>query len=128
MTMKTYQKKVAQVLADSAVAMRQLQNERNAALVKNAELQMKVARYERRVQAEKVAAMMHQKGINMDTEFPSLVADLEKAAQEGKLPTIEEAVDMVGPDMSFKTASIHDTPVGAGSEDDLTRYLLGSIG
>jgi hypothetical protein len=72
--------------------------------------------------------MMHQKGLRTDVEFPSLVADLEKAAQEGKLPTIEEAVDMVGPDMSFKTASIHhDTPVGAG-EDDLTRYLLGSIG
>lgn len=128
MKSKDYQKKVAQVLADSATALRQVTTERNASMAKVAELQLKVAAYEQRVQAEKVAAMMHQKGINTDTEFPSLVADLVKAAQEGKLPTIEEAVDMVGPDMSFKTASIHDTPVGAGSEDDLTRYLLGSIG
>lgn len=123
-----YQQKVAKVLNDSANLVRTVTGERDQALSKVAELQLKVAAYERRVHAEKVAAMMHQKGINTDQEFPSLVADLEKAAQEGKLPTIEEAVEMVGPDMSFKTASIHDTtPVGTG-ESDLERFLVGGIG
>lgn len=123
-----YQEKVAKVLNDSAHLVRAVVSERDGALAKVAELQLKVASYERRTHAEKVAAMMHQKGINTDTEFPSLVTDLEKAAQEGKLDTIEEAVEMVAPDMSFKTASINDTtPVGAG-ESDFERFLIGGIG
>lgn len=122
-----YQQKVAKVLNDSANLMRAVTGERDTALAKVAELQLKVASYERRTGAEKVAAMMHQKGINTDIEFTHLVADLEKAAQEGKLPTIEEAVDMVGPNMSLKTASIHETPVGAG-ETDFERFLLGNVG
>jgi hypothetical protein len=120
-------RKEAQFVNQAAHTLRQVAGERDSAMTENVQLKMKLASYERRVQAEKVAAQMHQKGINIDTEFPSLVADLEKAAQEGKLGTIEEAVGMVAPNMGFKTASIHDTPTGA-SEDDLTRYLLGSIG
>jgi len=123
-----YQQKVAKVLNDSAQLMRTVTGERDNALSKVAKLQLTVASYERRINAEKVAAMMHQKGINTDIEFPQLVSDLEKAAQEGKLPTIEEAVDLVGPNMSFKTASIRDeTPVGAG-ETDFERFLLGNVG
>jgi hypothetical protein len=120
--------KTAQVLLDSARLVRTLTNERDAALAKVAEAQLKEAAYIRRTQAEKVAMQMHQKGINTDIEFPSLVSSLEKAAEEGRLATIEEAVDMVGPDMSFKTASIHDTPMGGAAGMDLERYLLGSIG
>ena len=123
-----YQEKVAKVLNDSAQLVRAVAGERDQALTKVAELQLKVAAYERRTQAEKVAAMMHQKGINTDMEFPSLVDELEKAAQAGKLPTIEEAVEMMGMNMSFKTASIQqDTPAGAG-ETEFERFLLGNIG
>lgn len=120
--------KTAQVLLDSARLVRTLTVERDNALAKVAEAQLKEAAYIRRVQAEKVAMQMHQKGINTDIEFPSLVSSLEKAAEEGKLATIEEAVGMVGPDMSFKTASIHDMPMGGAPGTDLERFLLGSIG
>ncbi|MFA5436057.1 MAG: hypothetical protein WC372_08480 [Candidatus Neomarinimicrobiota bacterium] len=120
--------KTAQVLLDSARLVRTLTVERDNALAKVAEAQLKEAAYIRRVQAEKVAVQMHQKGINTDIEFPTLISSLEKAAEEGKLATIEEAVGMVGPDMGFKTASIHDMPMGGAPGTDLERFLLGSIG
>jgi hypothetical protein len=120
-------RKEAEFVKSAAYTLRKVAEERNSLATENTDLKLKVAAYERRTQAEKVAAQMHQKGIRTDIDFSSLVTDLEKAAMEGKLATIEEAVEMVAPDMSFKTASIHDTPTGAG-EHDLERYLLGSIG
>lgn len=120
-------RKEADFVKGAALTLRKVAEERNTLMTENTGLKLKLAAYEQRTQAEKVAAQMHQKGINTDVEFPSLVANLEKAAREGKLATISEAVEMVAPDMSFKTASINDTPTGAG-EHDLERYLLGSIG
>lgn len=120
--------KQAQVLLDSAHLVRAVTSERDGALAKLAEAQLTLAAYGRRTQAEKVAMQMHSKGINTDIEFPALVSNLEKAAEEGRLATIEEAVDLVGPDMSFKTASIHDTPTAGAPGTDLESYLLGSIG
>lgn len=120
------QQKIAQVLTDSANALRTMAVERDQTLEKNAALQRRLQEYERRTRCEKVAAMMHQKGINTDVNFQDLVEDLEKKAMEGKLDTIREAVDMVGPDMSVKTASIHEQP--AGGETDFERFLIGGIG
>lgn len=121
-------KKVAQVLNDSAQVVRAVTAERDVALAKVAAFKLREAKYIRHTQAEKVAAKMHHKGINTDIELTNLVTNLEKAAQEGRLATIEEAVDMVGPDMSFKTASIHDTPTAGADENQLVSYLLGTIG
>lgn len=119
--------KTAQVLQDAANIVRAVSAERDALAEKLAAQQAKISMYERRVSAEKVAAKMHQKGINIDTEFPDLVANLEKAASEGKLDTIEEAVEMVGPDMGMKTASInYDAPAATGS--DFERFLTGYVG
>ena len=120
--------KVAQVLSDAATALRKVAGERDIIQAKNTELNIKVAAYERRVQAEKVAAQMHQKGLNTDVDFQSLVSDLEKKAAEGKLATIEEAVDMVGPDMGMKTASLNDHSLTGAGESDFERYLFGAIG
>jgi len=119
--------KEAEFCKGAAALLRQVGGERDELLEKNASLTQKVARYERRTHAEKVAAQMHQKGINTDIEFPTLVTDLEKAAEEGRLPVIEEAVSMTCEDMGLKTASIRETPTGAG-EDPLTSFLLGSVG
>jgi hypothetical protein len=122
-----HKEKTAQVLQDAANIVRAVSAERDELAEKLAAEQRKTASYERRVSAEKVAAMMHQKGINTDIDFPTLVADLEKAASEGKLDTIEEAVEMVGPDMGLKTASInHDAPAATGS--DFERFLTGTVG
>ena len=120
------QEKVAQVLRDAGTAMRAVATERDEAVDKLAEANAKLAAYERRTMAEKVAAQMHHKGINTDVEFSDLVSDLEKAASEGKLGTIENAVEMVGPDMSLKTASIHDSPRASGNAFEA--FLLGGVG
>ncbi len=120
--------KVAQVLRDSAAGMRQLRDERDAAIKLAAAHQVKLATVERRLEAEKTAAIMHSKGLELDTDFSDLADHLEKQAEEGKLETIQRAVDMVGPDMGLKTASINnDSATGEGGSA-LVSYLVGQIG
>lgn len=118
--------KVAQVLRESAQVVRTISAERDDANAKLAEAVAKNVVYERRINCEKVAAQMHQKGINTDQEFSDLVDSLEKSAEAGRLPVIEEAVSLSAADMSLKVASIHDAPASSGS--DLERYLFGAVG
>ena len=120
--------KVAQVLNDTAQILRKTASERDSFKVRAEEAEAKVAGYARYVRSEKLAAAMHQKGIHTDIDFPTLVASLEKSASEGKdLDTIEQAVDMVGPDRSVKTASSHDSSSAAlGTEFE--KFLVGGIG
>lgn len=84
----------------------------------------------RRDDAEKVARAMHDKGINGDTEFEELVSQLEKAAEQGKLDNIAQAVEMVGPNMGQKIASLTGEEHSAGSQpgSDLVRFLVGGVG
>lgn len=124
MTTRTEQEKTAQVLKQAGAMLRGMSAENEALRSQLADEQAKTAQYERRTRAEKVAAQMHQKGIHTDVAFPQLVGSLEKAASEGKLASIEEAVDMVGPDMSLKTAAINDN-VYQSAGSDLERFLLG---
>ncbi len=86
--------------------------------------------YERRERAEKVAHAMHDKGINGDVPFEHLVAQMEKAAEEGGLDLVEKAVDLVGPDMGAKIGHLSqgsggDVPAGDSS---LVRFIQGAIG
>lgn len=84
----------------------------------------------RRDDAEKVAHAMHAKGINADTDFGELVNQLEKAAEQGKLSNIAEAVEMVGPDMGQKIASLagEGSSPSVGNGSDLVRFILGGVG
>lgn len=124
--MSEKQEKTAQVLRDTAQIVRSLSTERDTMAVKLAESEAKNAVYERRIECEKIASQMHQKGIRTDEEFSALADSLEKSAAEGKLEAIEQAVDMVATNMSLKTASINDAPAASGS--DFERYMLGGIG
>lgn len=90
---------VQDLLLKSASALRTVVAERDA-------LATKCAAYERREDATKVAHQMHDKGIRADVEFGDLVNELEKAAEEGQLTRIADAVDLAGPDMSEKIGSI----------------------
>ncbi len=119
---KLSNEKVAQVLHDAGAALRVMAAERDS-------VTEKLAGMVRRRDAEKLAAAMHDKGINLDQQFTALADDLEKAADEGRLPVIQEAVGMVAPDMAFKTASIttDEYQTGAG-ESDLVRFVLGDVG
>lgn len=88
--------------------------------------QQKCERLERRDEAEKIATAMRAKGIDSDTPFETLVERLEKAAEQGKLETIQASVDMIGPDMGAKIASLangDDRTISGGS--DFERYLVG---
>jgi hypothetical protein len=115
------QEKVAKVISDASVMLKSVAGERD-------KLAAKVATYERHFEAQKVASAMHAKGLNRDVDFETLVSNLEKAAEDGRLPVIQEAVDMAGPNMgSIGTLSHDDVPVGGGT-NPLESFILGDVG
>lgn len=82
----------------------------------------------RRDEAEKVAQAMHEKGIS-DVPFKDLVDQLEKAAEAGRLDKIAEAVDLVGPNMGEKIASLsNDNTRISGGSSEFERFILGDVG
>lgn len=121
--------KIAQVMADGSKMLRTVTGERNKLAAENRELKTKLASIETRLMCEKVAAEMHEKGLNTDVDFTDLVDSLEKDAQAGKLPIIQEAVKMAAPDMGHRIAHInHDETSADGSMSDLEKFLVGSVG
>jgi hypothetical protein len=119
---KISNEKVAAVLRDTENALRAMAAERDDAVTK-------LAAVKQNHECQKLAAVMHQKGINTDTDFETLVESLEKSAEQGRLPIIQEAVGMMGGQMSFANLN-NDAPVaqsGAG-ESNLTQYILGNVG
>lgn len=116
---KISHEKMAQVLAEVGPVLRKVAAERD-------ELKEKIASYERRDRAMKVASEMHQKGLNTDQSLDKLAASLADADKQGKLATIEAAVEMVGPDMSTKIATINEQAPSAGVSD-LERFLNGAL-
>lgn len=82
-----------------------------------------------RDEAEKVATAMHDKGIQADVPYKDLVDQLEKAAQGGRLEKIAEAVDLVGPNMGQKIASLTgDEGTNPVSSTEFERFILGGVG
>jgi len=90
---------IAQVMNDGARALTAVAAERDV-------LRQKVAMLERRREAEKLASSMHAKGIEREVSFGDLAAHLEKEAENGHLPEIQRAVEMLVPNMGIKTASL----------------------
>ncbi len=111
--------KMARVLHDAQAALLSMAGERD-------KLAAKCEAFERRAEATKVAAVLHDKNIHRDMEFPELVEHLEKEAEAGRLETIARAADMVGPNMGFGSPN-NDEVAGSGS-DAFTSYLVGSVG
>lgn len=119
---KVSSQQVHQVLGHVPETIRKLASERD---FWKKEAQVRI----RRDEAEKVAHAMHEKGIELDTPFETLVEMMEKAAEQGKLAEIERAVDYVGPNMGQKFASLtSDDRVSGPAADPLTQYLVGGIG
>lgn len=119
---KISSEQIAEVLSDASLTIRAQQ--------------AKIAEYEEvlnarglRDRATKIASDMHRKGLELDTPIGQLVDRLEKAAGQNKLDAYETAVDLVGPDMGTKLASINndETRISAGSSD-LERYVMGTTG
>jgi len=125
------QKKIAQVLQDSATALVKVASERDALVAEDADLKVKLAAYRNRMEAEKVAMDMREKGLNADIPLDDLVTALEKKAHEDPehFRILKEAVGLTGPDM-FKTASVGGKTGGgggAGSDSDFERFILGDV-
>lgn len=113
---------MAEVLSDAATTLRAQQ-----AYI--GELEEKLASKETRERVEKLASAMHQKGLELDVTVSDLADCLEKAAEQQKLDVIEEAVNLTGPDMGSKLASLtHDVTGGSSGSTDLERYIVGHAG
>ncbi len=79
-------------------------------------------------ECEKVARQMLDKGIS-DAPLNELVEQLEKAAASGRLEKIAEAVELVGPNMGQKIASLtNDDGQVSGASSEFERFLMGGIG
>jgi hypothetical protein len=114
---------VAEVLSSVAPTLRAVAAERDM-------LRDKVAAYERREEATKVASMMVEKGISNDP-FEQIVGRMEKAAEMNELDRIRTAIELTGPDMGEKVARMVDSGESAAAlaaQSDFERYLLGSVG
>lgn len=111
---------VAEVLADAATTLRQQQSYIS-------ELESKIASAEQRDRVEKLASEMHRKGFELDVSVTDLADRLEKAAEANKLDVLEAAVDLAGPDMGSKLASLTNDDDGSGASSAtsmLERYLI----
>lgn len=122
MSEKLSSAQVQEVLGSVPGVIRGLVEERNF-WRKEAQVRM------RQDEAEKVATAMHDKGISTDVSYDDLVNQLEKAAETGKLEKIAEAVDLVGPNMGQKIASLtDDTGRSQGGSTEFERFIMGGVG
>lgn len=94
---KLSMEKVSGLAKEAATQLRLVTAERD-------DLREKLARLERRQECEKIASIMHAKGVSSES-MESLVETLEKKAEAGQLESVKTALDMVGPDMWSKLAS-----------------------
>jgi type II secretory pathway component PulF len=112
----------AEVLADAASTLRAQSAHINS-------LEEKLASRDRRDRVEKLAGMMHSKGLELDTSVDALADRLEKAAAAGKLEAVEHAVDLVGPDMGTKLAQLtNDEPGVSSASSALEQFIVGGVG
>ena len=122
----TEQEKIAQVLADSRDALRLLSAERDELKTKLAAANGQLGEVCTRLEAEKLAAEMVEKGLKSSDEFTGLVDDIEKAAHEGRLPVLQEAVKLAAPDMG--SFAINQDEASGSGLTELESYLVGSVG
>lgn len=128
MTTEAFNKtKVAQVLRDGAVALRKTAAERDTLLSKVAELTTENNSLKLRMDAEKVAMDMTDKGMAGGLSTEALIDQLEKKAHADPrgFEVLREAVNITGPDM-FKAASVA-SDINAPTGSDFERYILGDV-
>lgn len=118
-----YMVKAAAVIEEMGRALQATAQERDEAVAK-------CAQYERRQTAEKLASHMVERGLSSDP-VADLADHLEKAASQGEdLSQLRRAVDLVGPDMGRKFASLknNDDASGSAGPSAFEKYILGQAG
>lgn len=101
--MKLSMPEAGQMMKEAAANLRALSGELQAANAERDELKTKVASYERKERAEKIAHLMEQKGINTGLSFQEKVAGI---LNHPKIDVLEEAVGLDAPQV--KTAFVHE--------------------
>ncbi len=104
---------VAQLQKLASNTLRTLSEENSSLRQQNGALLEKVAGFEKKSRAEKIAAAMEAKGINPDTTMDQKIAEI---MQRDNLDVLEEAVGMAAPQM--KIASVHEDGVEVESSGD----------
>lgn len=109
----------AKLAADAAATIR-AQNE------KIAELETKLAAHTRDQHIAKVASAMRSKGlVPVDVPNEAVTEHLAKMAANGKLETLEQAVEMTGVDLWSKTAQLAEGQRdGSSSRQDFENFLM----
>lgn len=133
--MSTEMNKVAALLRDARETVIKVAGERDSALqlaeqetARADAAEEKLAAVLTRLEAEKLAFEMHEKGLNRDVSMSDLIADIEKRAAEGKLPVIREAVKMAAPSMGQHIGSISNDESRGSGMSDFEAYLVGGVG
>lgn len=93
----------SQMMKLAAENLRALSEDNVGLRTENDELKTKVASFEKRERAEKIAKTMEDKGLESELSFEEKVAGLLK---RDNLDVVEEAVGMSAPQM--KIASVHE--------------------
>jgi hypothetical protein len=103
---KISSEQAGQILGQVAPTLRAQQQKIESLETEKGELTEKVAFYQRRERAEKIAAQLEAKGLDPETSFTQKVDGLMKP--ETDLDVVEKAIDMSAP--QIKLASLSDNP------------------
>lgn len=106
---KISSEQAGQILGQVAPTLRAQQTKIESLTTENQELTEKVAFYQRRERAEKIASQLEAKGLDPETSFVQKVEGLMKP--ETDLDVVEKAIDMSAP--QIKLASLSDSPGNA---------------
>ena len=106
---KISSEQAGQILGQVAPTLRAQQQKIESLATENQELTEKVAFYQRRERAEKIAMQLETKGLDPESSFAQKVDGLMKP--ETDLDVVEKAVDMSAP--QIKLASLSDNPGNA---------------
>jgi hypothetical protein len=104
------------ILKTASATIRTLQSEK-------ADLQEKVAGFEKRERAEKIAAEMEEKGLHADLDRQEKVAHLLNADAVPNLDVTEEAVKMASPQNAV-LGNLGDRPGGASSGGAFEHFIV----
>jgi hypothetical protein len=101
----------SEILKTSAASLRALSEE-------NQTLKTKVAAFEKKASAERLARAMEEKGLNDGLSFEEKVASI---MERDDLTVLEQAVGMSAPQMKLASVEDSDEPVAVQGADDGSR-------
>ena len=123
--MNVNMEQAAAMLVDAGQTLTKIATERDGLNVKLASVTAERDALRKRMEAEKIAAEMHDKGVHLDVAFDKLASALEQEA-DSRLEVIKVALQMRPEDMGHGLTLSDADAARAGS--DLETYILGTVG